>query len=98
MNKIKLRIYRQEPKIICGANGLVEVLVDVVGNEFRAEDREVGNELTIDYPPRNIFDLRVIDYVVCLDSSGKKYWGELGRRQWIPDGKLSFFGKWKDSF
>lgn len=98
MENVQARVYGQEPRIDSDAEGLIRILSDTIGNEFNAEDREVGSELIIDYPSRSIFDLRVIYYIVCLDNVGKRYWGELGKRQWVPDGKLSFCGSWRDNW
>jgi len=91
-------LYGQAPAMVSDSSGLVLILTDINGNIFRAEDRKVGSELTIDYPSRSVFDLRIVDYIVCSDDSGNRYWGELGRRQWVPDGKLSFTGSWNDGW
>jgi hypothetical protein len=91
-------LYGQMPEIFSDSSGLVIMLTDINGNEFMPEDRRVGSELSIDYPSKNIFDLQVVDYIVCENDSGKRYWKEVKRRQWVPDEKTGLTGSWREGW
>jgi len=70
---------------------LIKVLSDRNGNEFSADNRGIGSELIIDYPPLGRIT-RV--YVVCFGISKEKEWRLVAEKEWIFDGVCSYTGKW----
>ena len=89
----KTKLYAQVPKEI-KIDGLIKVLTDINGNEFNADNYDKGFEMMIDYPQAKNEPLMVMDYRVCVNESGKKFWGLNRKRHWVKDLKLSHCGSW----